>query len=69
MTANLNCPTCSLDYELNDKIVGIEIRGLYDGVLFWKCPAGHYFHRWPPDSIYYKRANAYAQEFGYTIHD
>ena len=28
--------------------IGIEVRGVYDGVLFWKCPfCAHEWHRWP----------------------
>lgn len=29
------------------RIVGVEIRGVYDGVLYWQCPdCGHCWHRW-----------------------
>lgn len=28
--------------------IGIEVQGVYDGVLFWKCPfCAHEWHRWP----------------------
>jgi hypothetical protein len=30
------------------KIIGIELRGVYDGVLYWQCPeCGGKWHRWP----------------------
>ena len=30
------------------KEIGIEIMGVYDGVLFWKCKdCGGTWHRWP----------------------
>ena len=29
------------------KVIGIEIRGLYDGVAYWHCPVcGENWHRW-----------------------
>lgn len=28
--------------------IGVEIRGVYDGVLYWKCPdCGGAWNRWP----------------------
>lgn len=31
--------------------IGITIRGVYDGVLFWKCPnCGGEWHRWDKTS-------------------
>lgn len=40
------CPQCSfVEY------VGYEVRGVYDGVLYWVCPAcGLGFPRWVGDS-------------------
>lgn len=36
------CPKCSCE----DKI-GIEIRGVYDGILFWRCQHCRTdYHRW-----------------------
>lgn len=31
-----------------DRTIGVEVRGVYDGILFWTCPdcAGTW-HRWP----------------------
>lgn len=42
---------CDNSYEVNGKayshIVGVEIRGLYDGVAYWACPqCGAQWHRW-----------------------
>lgn len=36
------CPNCSSVHR-----VGIEVRGFYDGVLYWKCKeCGKCYHRW-----------------------
>lgn len=46
------CPIngCRLDYEQNGKQyshgIGVVIRGVYDGTLFWECPfCGGRWHR------------------------
>jgi hypothetical protein len=31
--------------ECDREPIGVEIRGLYDGVAFWQCGAGHRWHR------------------------
>lgn len=32
------------------RTIGVEIRGVYDGILFWQCPdCGGRWHRWMPD--------------------
>lgn len=42
----MNCPHCTI--PLGPEVIGIEIRGLYDGVLFWLCPyCTHRWHRFP----------------------
>ena len=33
MSGLLHCPEC------NGQPLGVEIRGVFDGVLFWKCEA------------------------------
>lgn len=50
------CPKCgvNLRYEseqeqgtLFSRLIGYDIRGVYDGVLYWACPdCGVAFHRW-----------------------
>jgi hypothetical protein len=43
--------------------LGCEIRGVYDGVLFWVCPdCGRPFHRWPVGSNRYYAAIRYMRE-------
>lgn len=38
----LKCPAC----ESGEHVVGVEVRGVYDGVLFWKCDGcGHAWSR------------------------
>jgi hypothetical protein len=34
--------------------VGIEIRGIYDGVSVWKLPSGEMVNRWPVDDWRHK---------------
>jgi hypothetical protein len=30
------------------RTIGVELRGVYDGVLYWMCPdCGGTWHRWP----------------------
>lgn len=47
------CPACDADllYERNGqtytRLVGVEVRGVYDGILYWMCPScEHRWHRW-----------------------
>ena len=48
------CPNgCDNSYERDGKkysrIIGYEIRGVYDGVAFWMCPeCGARWHRFDP---------------------
>lgn len=60
------CPRChaQLDYEEDgyrlSHIVGVEIRGVYDGVLFWQCPfCNGRWHRWKPGTRQHARAEEY----------
>ena len=42
------------------RVIGVEVRGLYDGVLYWQCPdCGKSWNRWPTDSRLGKLALAY----------
>lgn len=42
------------------RAVGIEVRGVYDGVLFWQCPDCHgTWHRFPEDHWLRHRAVPY----------
>jgi hypothetical protein len=34
--------------------IGIEIRGIYDGVSVWKLPSGKLVNRWPEDDRRHK---------------
>lgn len=60
------CPHCRADlaYEVDGKTysrgIGVEIQGVYDGVLFWRCPdCGHDWHRWPEGDSLRARAEQY----------
>ncbi|MBQ1047835.1 hypothetical protein KBX50_05100 [Micromonospora sp. C51] len=40
----------------------VEIRGVYDGGLFWACPdCDGRWHRWPPGSRLHAAAEPYVQ--------
>lgn len=55
------CPHCNADLD-NSRTIGVEIWGVYDGVLFWRCPdCGGSWHRWSPDDWprLYKAAEKY----------
>lgn len=44
--AGPTCPSCGAGDP-----AGVEVRGVYDGVLFWQCQqCGTPFHRWPEGS-------------------
>lgn len=41
-------------------VIGIEIRGVYDGVLFWGCPrCGGRWHRWEEGTRQHTAAQPY----------
>jgi|14_taG_2_1085336.scaffolds.fasta_scaffold53398_2 hypothetical protein len=47
------------------KTVGVEVSGLYDGVLYWLCPeCNGTWHRWPEGSELYGKARAYLDSSG-----
>lgn len=57
------CPACQarLSYEVDGKtysrVIGIEIPGVYDGVLYWRCPCcGYDWHRWDDEHMRLKAA-------------
>ena len=52
MTAHEHTPFC----------VGIEVRGVYDGVLYWHCGDGVIRHRWPAGTRLGDAARRYAGE-------
>lgn len=42
------------------RIIGVQVRGVYDGVLFWKCPdCAHGWHRWPEGHRLHQIAERY----------
>lgn len=52
----LVCPRC----QQADTVVGIEVRGVYDGVLFWECiEDGTRWHRWEDGSPLRVKADRY----------
>jgi len=56
--SELTCPKCG--NTDGSKLMGIEVRGVYDGVLYWRCLAcGQEWNRWPEDSYLHARAEKY----------
>lgn len=46
--------------EYYSRTIGIEISGIYDGVLFWQCPdCGGKWHRFPEGDYRRSRADRY----------
>ncbi len=46
------------------RTIGVEVHGLYDGVLFWQCPECRgRWHRWPEGSHLRDRAEPYVEIF------
>jgi hypothetical protein len=44
------------------RTIGVEIRGVYDGMLFWRCPdCGGHWHRWPEGHYLRARAEPYVE--------
>lgn len=40
--------------------IGVEVRGVYDGVLYWQCDyCGHAWQRWPDGSRQHEQAKKY----------
>lgn len=56
-----DCPECGSAEE----ICGVQVQGVYDGVLFWECMVhGLKFHRWPEGNPYRARADRYFADHG-----
>ncbi|QWF78741.1 hypothetical protein [Amycolatopsis sp. CA-230715] len=55
---DVRCPSCSSVHFL-----GVEIFGVYDGVLYWECGGcGHRWHRFPAGHHLHGRAVPYLAE-------
>lgn len=39
----------ALEDRFFSRLIGVEIRGVYDGIAYWRCPdCGLRWHRFPP---------------------
>lgn len=55
--ADGGCPECGLE---RSKVVLVEVWGLYDGGLYFQCPAcGYAWHRWPEGDRLHAKAAGY----------
>lgn len=61
-----SCPICGVDlrYEVDGRtyshVVGVEVRGMYDGILYWQCPTcGGRWHRFGEGHPLRERADRY----------
>lgn len=67
MTSKDICPLCGADFAYGEtgqysRQIGVEIQGVYHGVLFWQCPdCGSRWHRFAETDPYYERAARYIQ--------
>ena len=58
----MTCPSCGNDS--NADIIGYEVRGVYDGVLFWICASCNTaFQRWKEGDRLNERAQTYIDEW------
>lgn len=67
----LECPTCYTDLrgavipdtdppQYYSHLIGVEISGVYDGVLYWECPyCQARFHRFRAGTDLWKKASRY----------
>lgn len=47
------------------RCIGVEVPGVYDGVLFWQCPdCGHRWNRWPANHYLHTFAERYIKGKG-----
>jgi len=63
-----NCPSCKADlsYVVDgntySKIISVEIRGVYDGGLFYLCPVCDVaWHRWQRMHYLWEKADPYVR--------
>jgi hypothetical protein len=46
--------------RFGSRTIGVQVRGLYDGVLYWQCPdCGGRWHLWPEGDRLWSRAEPY----------
>lgn len=56
----LACPTCGSAQH----VVGVEVRGVYDGVLYWVCTADRVsWNRWPKGHYLHAKAEQELSRF------
>lgn len=59
------CPLCGADFAYGEtgkysRMIGVEIQGVFDGILFWQCPdCDGRWHRFPETSPLREIANRY----------
>lgn len=62
------CPQCGVDLRdgrprlgrQETRTIGVYVREIYIGVLFWRCPdCGHAWQRWPPGDRLHTAAAPY----------
>ena len=58
--SELTCPKCG--NTDGSKLMGIEVPGVYDGVLYWRCLAcGQQWNRWPVGTHLWAQAEIHLQ--------
>ena len=65
-----NCPRCGVELQVGEsrRSILVEIQGVYDGGLYFKCPdCGVCWHRWPEGHPLYVRAVKHFERNGITV--
>jgi len=53
-----------------DSMIGVELRGIYDGVCYWWCQiCERRVHRFPETDPIHARVQSYMADFGERIED
>ena len=64
MTWTIVCPVCS------GTLMGVEIRGVYDGILFFQCmDCSKPFHRFEPDESGFDKAAPFIRDIELQLSD
>ncbi len=45
------------------RVIGVELQGVYDGILYWKCPdCEKAWNRWPPTDYRWLTADTHTRD-------
>ena len=65
----MRCPHCRVHLR-EEETIGVEVPGVFDGVLYWQCPScDGAIHRFPAEHPLRARAEGWMAKFGRPIAD